>query len=1333
MAEPKMSESKLLDLTAQFAGPGQLEIQIKNVSGATLGIEPLLIEIKLPVEWVDERIGAAARKARTSVSPPNMASLGGVVGVAPAWSVWAFNDPNDHLAAIRVFNNLDQQTGGPANAPGRLDAGAVLTLRVPLRQQTGLTQITIPYSYQSGGRKAPRVDGSLEVTPPGVGTWTPRVSLTTDQPNPMMIPFTTKVKISWKIADAVSAVLRGPLSGGHSELRLSSERNSDFWIEEGAIEVRAVGPVTYLLDAEVKGPSGPPNVQVLRTVSLDISKAENYGSMRLLPDRALPHDQVEIQWAVWGVQHATILFGSHLSYKLELTEQDLSRNYHGVGIWPVRIPGDHEREVVSLKMKNDDETLPAINRDISVASWSKLPQNARFTGKPLALAYSEKNLGLLTNEGFWLAPVGGNDTELKDPNFRKVSTDTPKNWLALAALEKSFVVLRQVASDDLQLMRFGPDGKTQGLPLDLPGDLKPATRMAGTTFQLVAFANRVYVIVQSGGELRRALSAAFDPNGTRPEPLLEQLSKYELVSFNAGLYALNRSTGGMLRFDLKPSGELDGPLHAASATQAGKSMIRTGLPLSLGRVLIVLGPPAVTTFDDAQPTNLAGAPRIDLVPLRTPAEAEAAQQDLVYNPQKDKWTTCGHGLTLQPGALAAFRGGASERLWVIQPNGEMHTLQGAAEDLFAPDYVQKFPSKVLPSAMDGKREVKIHNRTAVDLVAVDSVCAAAGLDRMGATGPARVTPLLDAFPVHAEQTFTILYSKAEPQPVKLRLMASGSPKAGPRYVLELTFSGPDLSSLASVFKRLSTDDQGAFSIAEVPGTAEQYSANQVVLVPRAGLLTQVMSLYIFNSTFYEMKVHPVEIKNVFGERLVQFTRSTPGFQITFPEGEKIGTLYFDFDFAQPFGIEASLKSQPRQSLLRVNRDDEHMLDVKVAVVKKGEKFEYEMVDGSKGSFVPRPGPLSQFADVLACAFKEKNKREIDMVRLGDGAASMDGRWLYVPLGKPSNAGSIELWGFDSDSFAYRKATIQAGGGAFSLPNALAVSQDKLYAMFSDKTLYVMDYSLNVREQRSYSDYTYVSQLAVTPAGDVYLLAETQRMERFGPETTYFLLVQRATGQRAAFKLEGLNSPWDLGTLGVSPDGKKVAICREGGLTMVDPSSGKLEQIRFGVKEEGHIIFSRDGAWIYCAHVQRTFRAGTARRIVAGRQLTITRIRTGNVAEKRTLSLPDVADDFGLTGNTRKSFLVGESSREDSAYRMVLSPNDRSLFVSAGKTIYKIDTASFTLLPWTAVVELPCRVFHVKEGKKRTWTVFAIGSDYVGDGNKVDSYKTHLYAVSAPNP
>src|SRR5262249_30355189 len=134
-----------------------------------------------------------------------------------------------------------------------------------------------------------------------------------------------------------------------------------------------------------------------------------------------------------------------------------------------------------------------------------------------------------SGDGLWLAPVGTDDTQLKDPIFRKVSTDTPKKWLALTALDKSLVVLRQTSGDDLQLLRFGSDGKTQDIAMDLPGDLKPLTRRDDTTFQLVAFGTRVHVVVESAsGQLRRALSAAFAPNGVRPEPLLELLPKYQL-------------------------------------------------------------------------------------------------------------------------------------------------------------------------------------------------------------------------------------------------------------------------------------------------------------------------------------------------------------------------------------------------------------------------------------------------------------------------------------------------------------------------------------------------------------------------------------------------------------------------------------------------------------------------------------------------------------------------------------------------------------------------------------------------------------------------------------
>jgi DNA-binding beta-propeller fold protein YncE len=641
------------------------------------------------------------------------------------------------------------------------------------------------------------------------------------------------------------------------------------------------------------------------------------------------------------------------------------------------------------------------------------------------------------------------------------------------------------------------------------------------------------------------------------------------------------------------------------------------LALSLGQVLIVLGP-AVPTFDDEQARNLLGATGIPLQPLRTPAEAKAAHQDLVYNPQKDKWGTCGHGLTLQTGALAAYRGGASKRLWVLQPNAEIHTLQAAGEGLFAPDYVPRFPSTVLPDALDARLEVQVLNQSWFDLVAVDSVCQAAGLTSLSAAGPAKVTPVPGEFPKSAQQKFTIAY-RADSAPVTLRFMVKDSEKGSSRFVLELTFSGTGLSTITSEFKRLAIDAQGAFALAEVPETAKQHPANQVVLVPPATL-----------------------------ERT------------TAPKTQ--GTMSSDI---------------------------------------------------------------------------------FDMLRAGDAVPSLDGGRFYVPLAKPSNAASIELWSFDEVFSLPRKSAIQPPGGVFSVPNTLAVCKDRIYAMFGDKTLFELDYSMNVKSQRSYYLYNYIGALAATSSGDLFLLADKQA-SRFQDQV---LLVERASGERSEFKLASSPAPWNLPAIAVSPDGKKVFICKDGGLLVVDTASGKMDNIDLpSAREEGDLTVSRDGASIYCAHVTRGYSIGAdARRPSAGSALTVSRVRAGNYADTRTLSLPDVTADFGMTRGSTRSRLVGEKFNEPAALRLALSPDDRALFVSAGRTIYRIDAATFTLSPWTQVLALPCRLFHVKEDnwRKDCWAVLALGAmmvssadsntlrDYVGDGSTVASFRTLLYSVTVP--
>jgi hypothetical protein len=113
---------------------------------------------------------------------------------------------------------------------------------------------------------------------------------------------------------------------------------------------------------------------------------------------------------------------------------------------------------------------------------------------------------------------------------------------------------------------------------------------------------------------------------------------------------------------------------------------------------------------------------------------------------------------------------------------------------------------------------------------------------------------------------------------------------------------------------------------------------------------------------------------------------------------------------------------------------------------------------------------------FACVIREKNKREINMVRVGDAVPSLDGKRFYVPLAKPSNAASIELWSFDSESFAYGKSAIQPGGGPFSVPNTLVACKDKIYAMFGEKMLLELDAMMNVKSKRTYPDYKYICTL-----------------------------------------------------------------------------------------------------------------------------------------------------------------------------------------------------------------------------------------------------------------
>lgn len=105
---------------------------------------------------------------------------------------------------------------------------------------------------------------------------------------------------------------------------------------------------------------------------------------------------------------------------------------------------------------------------------------ARCTGDLIGLAVVAPKMAMLTNDGFWLAGVGRDDSSTTAPVFSKTSADSPKAWLAIATLDNFFIVLQQTREDGLQVARYSVNGTREGLPVDLPDDVKPSWQSPAT-------------------------------------------------------------------------------------------------------------------------------------------------------------------------------------------------------------------------------------------------------------------------------------------------------------------------------------------------------------------------------------------------------------------------------------------------------------------------------------------------------------------------------------------------------------------------------------------------------------------------------------------------------------------------------------------------------------------------------------------------------------------------------------------------------------------------------------------------------------------------------------
>lgn len=683
--------------------PERLEVKVKNAGAKALD-RSLSIEFYPPKSLVSREVNAASLAAATSVTPIGVATLENVVTRPDGWSVWAKREASDSSVIILLLNDMDRE-GNDVAPPAVLAPGAEFVVRIPLNPKAERADVNLLYSYQHGinPETDARVDGQLALK--GETTISPpNVTLTTNQPNPTAIPPATLVKVFWHIEDGVSATLRGPLPEGNAEFTLSPKPDAVFKISDGFVEVRVVSAMTFMLQAQVKR-EGQPKVEVVRMLTLDTSNKKHLYVLPR-PSRVLPHGLIEIDWAAWGVEQVQLAVGSHTTRTIRLTQQTLGRFYEGSGIMRVSAT----RSVNNFKTTGEAITIDAPGEDtktktVQVISWVKA-NRLGVAGDIYGLAVVPPKIALLTFEGLYVADVGSSDPAPENLAFELKTPTAPIQWAALTAVEKRFVCLRRRdPNPDFELAPFTTDGNPDTTPpATLPREIVNLNLSPHAVFDLVGFGKRAYFVVEapplSGpGIIRRAFSVGFDGNKTdlRPEPLLEPHVGSRLVSFARGLFAVNRTTGQMLRFDHTKEGTLDQPKRAASAVkklEGGReqSMIADGLLVPVGNVLVVLSPTSVPSLDSLQPYGLHNT----LNYTSSASGAHDVPQDLVYNPQKDYWARCGHDLDVEPGAVVAFRGGDSPRLWVMQPDGTTYTLAVGSESLFAHDYVPRDLTKPLP-------------------------------------------------------------------------------------------------------------------------------------------------------------------------------------------------------------------------------------------------------------------------------------------------------------------------------------------------------------------------------------------------------------------------------------------------------------------------------------------------------------------------------------------------------------------------------------------------------------------------------------------------------------
>ncbi|HKS39464.1 MAG TPA: hypothetical protein VJX74_02545, partial [Blastocatellia bacterium] len=464
----------------------------------------------------------------------------------------------------------------------------------------------------------------------------------------------------------------------------------------------------------------------------------------------------------------------------------------------------------------------------------------------------------------------------------------------------------------------------------------------------------------------------------------------------------------------------------------------------------------------------------------------------------------------------------------------------------------------------------------------------------------------------------------------------------------------------------------------------------------------------------------------------------PDFSLVSPH---LGELRFNLDFAKLPGIASSSETVTKDCMVRINTDKSTAAVVQmVRMLKPGDpSLEVETLDRKKTLSATN-------TPVYVCQIGYQLKQELNAVLIGDAASGFKrmSDLIYIPTANPQNVSQVQVCSVDLNSLATKPSATFTGKGIFSLPNSIDISDDKVFAMFGDTTARLFDNSLQPKGEPRQFKCGVVTGMKTSGDDEIYVLATNIDQTNLqsikykyslmrghahpaAGEPSELLTLDSVRGVREQNRVAGApawvtsltNPPMAIEPIRNSQIGRKVAICIEGGLIVIESRSEKIDVIALeGTGREEAILFDNVGDWIYCAHSEPN-----------GMELKISRVNTRNLREKhKTILLPTKETISPFIMDIRSAEARQGLNRSQRAASLGMSLYNTPLFVSHGRTILQLDTQSMTVRR-SATVELPCRLMYVTQDRSFCWMVYAMGATGSSDGSSVKEYKTHLYKLA----